>query len=184
MPMRQMRCGGCPVMSRPSSRTRPPSAGRCPVIRLKKVDFPAPFGPMTAAIWRVSTVRLTSLTATKPAKLLLRERTSSIARRQIMPQAAEAGDKPADDAAGECEQQHQQDHAEDERPILRVVGDLLVEPDEGQRPDRRAPEKFDAAEDRHDDDLGGFRPEHIVGEDAAAENAVQRAGESGKAAGD
>jgi hypothetical protein len=38
------------VMSYPSSSTWPESGRICPVIWLKRVDFPAPFGPMTAAI--------------------------------------------------------------------------------------------------------------------------------------
>jgi len=59
-------------MSRPASSTRPPSGMMWPVIRLKKVVLPAPFGPITAAICCVSTVRLTPPTATKPANALRR----------------------------------------------------------------------------------------------------------------
>ena len=77
--MRQVSCGGTPVMSRPSSSTRPLSGRRCPVIRLNSVDLPAPFGPITAAICRVSTVSDTSETATKPEKDLVRPAISSIA---------------------------------------------------------------------------------------------------------
>ena len=50
IPMRQMRCGAALVMSRPASHTRPASGRRCPVMMLNRVDFPAPLGPMTAAI--------------------------------------------------------------------------------------------------------------------------------------
>jgi len=50
IPMPQMRGGGAPVISRPSSNTRPPSGMMWPVIRLNRVDLPAPFGPITAAI--------------------------------------------------------------------------------------------------------------------------------------
>src|SRR5690242_8923215 len=108
-------------MSRPLSSTRPLSGRRWPVIRLNSVDLPAPFGPMTAAIWRASTVRLTSETARKPAKDLLRPTISSTAAAlQPGPQLRD----PANDAAGQGEQQHQQDHAEHERPVLRVIGDL------------------------------------------------------------
>src|SRR6516164_8445997 len=182
--MRQMRCGGAPVMSRPSSSTRPPSGMIWPVIRLKRVDFPAPFGPTTAAIWRVSTVRLTPPTATKPANALCKSWTSSIAARDPAPGETKSGDNAADDAAGEHEQQHQQNGAEDERPVFGIGGDLLIEPDQRHRADRRPPEKIHSAEDRHDDHLGRFRPEYIVGKHTAAEQAVECPGEPGKSAGD
>src|SRR5215472_17727263 len=182
--MRQMRWGGAPVMSRPSSSTRPPSGMIWPVIRLKRVDFPAPFGPITAAIWRVSTVRLTPPTATKPANALCKSCTSSIAARDPVAGEAKAGDEATNDAAGKDEEQHQQNCTEHERPIFGIGGDLLVEPNQRQRADRRPPEKVHAAEDGHDDHLGRFRPENVVGKDAAAEEAVERPGEPGKRSGD
>src|SRR5579872_6766091 len=123
-PMPQMRCGGVPVMSRPSSVTVPLSGSRCPVIRLNSVDLPAPFGPITAAIWPVSTVRLTSLTARKPAKDFDRPAISSI---EALPDARQQRIERAENAAGKNEQQHDQDRAEHEGPIFGVVGDLLVQ---------------------------------------------------------
>src|SRR5690348_18245903 len=118
--MRHVRYGAAPVMSRPSSRTVPLSGCRWPVMRLNSVDLPAPLGPITAAIWRVSTVRLTSQTARKPAKDLERPAISSTATAlQPVPQERDT----ADDPAGEGEQQHQEDRAEHKRPVLRVVGD-------------------------------------------------------------
>src|SRR5579872_4776817 len=158
-------------MSRPASDTVPLSGRRCPVIRLNSVDLPAPLGPITAAIWRAPTLRLTSETARKPAKDLHRPATSSTA---LPPQPAPELHQPADNAAGEEEQQYQQNDAEDKRPVLRVVGDRLVEPDQRGGADRRAPEKADAAEDGHDHHLGRFRPEHVIGKDPSAEDAVER----------
>src|SRR6185312_13787219 len=179
-PMRTIRCGAAPVMSRPSSLTVPVSGCRCPVMRLNSVDLPAPFGPMTAAICRVSTDRLTSDTARKPPKDLLTPAISSTRpTSHPRPERVDAADNPP----GKHEQQDQEDRAQHERPILRVVGDFLVEPNQGQRADRRSPEEIHAAEDRHDHDLGRFGPEDKVGEDAAAENPVQRTGEPGKGAG-
>src|SRR5580704_4281805 len=164
MPIPQIRYGAAPVMSRPSSRTVPLSGCKCPVIRLNRVDLPAPLGPITAAICWVSTVKLTSETARNPAKDLLSPATSSTAPSpRSLPQQVET----ADDAAGKDEQKHQKDRAEHERPILGIVGDFLVEPDDRQRADRRPPEIIHPAEDRHDHHLGRFRPEHVVGEDAA-----------------
>ncbi len=97
---------------------------------------------------------------------------------------SKAGNEPADDAAREGIEQHHQEGTEQEGPVFGIGGDLLVEPDEHQRTDWRAPEIIHAAEDGHDHDLGRFRPEHVVGKDAAAEDAVKRTGEAGERAGD
>ena len=70
MPMPQILCGATPVMSRSSSNTSPLSGCRCPVMRLKRVDLPAPLGPITAVMRFFSTLRLTSLVATKPENAL------------------------------------------------------------------------------------------------------------------
>src|SRR6185312_8268243 len=185
MPMPQMRCGGTPVMSRLSSSTRPALGGKCPVMRLNSVDLPAPFGPMTAAICPSATARLTSATARKPAKDLLRPCTSSTgAPPGPSAKSADAGDDATDDAAGKGEEQHQEDDAEHERPIFRVGGDLVVEQDKRRGADHGPPEMLHAAEDGHDHHFRRFRPIDEIGEDATARNAEERAGNAGEAAGD
>src|ERR1700722_16978014 len=45
--MRTRSIAGAWVTSRPSNSMRPACGSRLPVIRLKRVDLPAPFGPMT-----------------------------------------------------------------------------------------------------------------------------------------
>ena len=50
MPSRQRSCGAMPVTSGSLKTTRPVSGRRWPVIRLKSVVLPAPFGPMMALI--------------------------------------------------------------------------------------------------------------------------------------
>src|SRR5690242_1454369 len=138
-------------MFRPSRWTVPLSGCRCPVIRLNSVDLPAPLGPITAAIWRVSTVTLTSQTARKPAKDLERPAISSTAKAlQPVPRARDT----ADDPDGGGEQQDQEDRAEHKRPVMRVGGDGLVQPDQHRGAHRRPPEIAHAAEDGHDHDLG------------------------------
>src|SRR3954462_9959035 len=104
--MRQASCGCTPVISRPSSSTWPLSGRRWPVIRLNRVDLPAPLGPITAAICRVSTVSETSETATKPEKDFVSPAISSMS---LLPQARQRGVEGAQDAAGKHEQQHDQD---------------------------------------------------------------------------
>ena len=63
MPSRVRRCGPQRVTSTPAKRTRPDVGRKVPEIRWKSVDFPAPFGPITA--WRepASTASVTSSTA-------------------------------------------------------------------------------------------------------------------------
>src|SRR5690242_4540248 len=107
--MRQIRCGVRPVTSRPASVTRPALGCRCPVIRLNSVDFPAPLGPMTAAISPCPTAKLTSRTATNPAKDLVSPSTSSTkAAPPEVAKARDGGGDTADDTAGEGKEQDQQ----------------------------------------------------------------------------
>src|SRR5215207_424629 len=194
MPILQMRCGGAPVMSRPWSTIWPSSGRRWPVIRLKKVDLPAPFGPITAAMLPWATDRLTPSTAVNPSKDLRTPRTSSIwidlfksagGRRALPP--AKARDqcfRGSGDAARKQEQQQDQDASHHERPVLRVGGDLLVQHDEGEGADRRAPEAPNSAQDRLDQRLGRLGPVGEVRKDAAVEDAEQRSGHASEEAGD
>ncbi len=173
------------MTSRPSTNTWPAVGRRWPVIRLNSVDFPAPFGPdhrgdlalghreMDVGHGAVSRQR------TWRGRALQASRASSPAANP-----RHRGRQTADDAAREGEQQHEQDGPEHERPVLGVGRGLLVEQHERRRADHRSPEMIDAAEDGHDHHLGRFRPVDVVGEDAAVEDAEQRAGDAGEAAGD
>src|SRR5215472_9015882 len=111
-------------MSRSSSRIRPLSGRKCPVIRLNRVDLPAPFGPITAAICLVWTVSDTSATATKPENDLVRPSISSIAP---LHDARQRGIERSENPTGKGEQQHDQDRTQDEWPVFGIGGDLLVE---------------------------------------------------------
>src|SRR5918996_1512560 len=142
-----------PVMSRPSRRTEPASARRWPVMRLKKVVLPAPLGPMMAAICPRATPRLTPPTAWKPSNDLRMSRTSSTPRPQPVP----GGVERAHDAAREHEEQHDEHRPEDEGPVLRVRGDLLVEHEQDERPHRGAVEVAHPAQDGHDEHLRRLR---------------------------
>src|SRR5215470_3841730 len=113
-PSRQRSWGAVPVTSRPRSTTSPASGRRCPVIRLKRVVLPAPLGPMMALMEPRGTLKLTPLTAWKPAKLLASPRTSSMARPPIEP--APQGADGAGDPPGKDEEQKHEDDTEDERP--------------------------------------------------------------------
>src|SRR5258707_13671366 len=108
-------------------------------MRLKSVVLPAPLGPMMALIEPRGTLKLTPPTAWKPSKLLLRSRTSS----NLAPPSEAAGRRlqRARDAAGKDEEEHDGDGAEDQRPVLRVGSDLLVEQNYTEGPHRRPDEE-------------------------------------------
>src|SRR3990172_9764558 len=133
-------------MSRPSRSTAPASGRRWPVTRLKRVFLPAPFGPMIAAISPRATARLTPATAWKPSKAFWTPRTSSTPEPREAPAAGVEG---ADDAARKREQEHHQDRAEHERPVLGVGRDLLVQHERHERADGGAVEVAHAAQDPH-----------------------------------
>src|SRR5687768_4073722 len=119
MPMRQRSWGAMPVTSRSRKTTRPVSGFTWPVMRLNSVVLPAPLGPMMALIEPLGTVKLTPSTAWKPPKLFRRSRTSSM--RALLSHEAAADDRRgAGEAAREDEQQHDENGAENERPVLRV----------------------------------------------------------------
>src|SRR5713226_6359307 len=181
-PRRQTSWGARPVMSRPSKRTAPASGRTCPVMRLKSVVLPAPFGPMIAVTWPAATDRLTPPTASKPPNDLRRSRTSSTASPPPCPLPER--DRRAGEAAGEAEQQDDQHRAQHERPVLGVGDDLLVEEDQGQRADAGAEEGAHPPQERHDQHLGGLGPVGEVGEDASIEDAEEAAGQAREGARD
>src|SRR6266498_2249762 len=160
-----------PVTSRSLKRTLPASGWRWPVMRLKRVVLPAPLGPMMALIDPRGTVKLTPLTAWKPSKLLRSPVTSST--RRPSPHPLPEGHERPRDAPGEDEEEHHEDGAENERPVLGVGDDLLVEPDQHDRAEGGAEERAHAAQEGHDQDLGGFGPVGEVGEDTAVEDAEE-----------
>ena len=65
MPMATRRCAGIVVTSRPSKTILPALGGKKPLIKLKKVVFPAPFGPMIARNSPRATASEMSSTATR-----------------------------------------------------------------------------------------------------------------------
>src|SRR5271156_2332385 len=72
-----MSCGRRPTSSRPNARTEPESGRWKPVIRLKLVVLPAPFGPISASVSPSPTEKSRSWTARRPPKRLLMLRMTS-----------------------------------------------------------------------------------------------------------
>ena len=75
------------VMSRPSRTTRPEFGGSRPVMTLKSVVLPAPFGPMSPVTQPGSVSRLTVSSATLPPNRTVTSRTSSDAMELRLAQA-------------------------------------------------------------------------------------------------
>src|SRR5437588_8773250 len=70
-PSRACASGNARVTSAPLNTTEPPVGGSSPARQLKKVDFPAPFGPMMPTISPSFTRRSAWATAVKPSKDLV-----------------------------------------------------------------------------------------------------------------
>ena len=70
MPSLTISCGGALSIFLPSTEIVPPVDVSTPVIRLKVVLLPAPFGPIRATISRACTSKETLLTATTPPNCL------------------------------------------------------------------------------------------------------------------
>src|SRR5262249_30645126 len=148
MPRRQRSWGAMPVTSRPLNTTVPVSGRRWPVMRLNRVVLPAPLGPMIAPIDPPATRKVTPPTAWNPSKLFRRSLTSSTGAPPGEPRGHDGG-RPGE-AAREDEEQDDEDGAEDQRPVLRVGHDLLVQPEDGEGADGGTEERPHAAEQGHD----------------------------------
>src|SRR5262245_2132167 len=111
MPRRHRSWGAIPVTSLSLKMIWPASGFRWPVMRVKRVVLPAPFGPMMELIDRWGTVRLTPARAWKPSNVLPTLRTSSMAppRLEATPQR---GQGPPD-AAREHKEEKDQHGAQD-----------------------------------------------------------------------
>src|SRR3954470_20194494 len=70
MPARACASGGACVRSTPSNSTVPPVGTVSPARQLKKVDLPAPLGPISPTIWPCATERSAPPTATNLSKVL------------------------------------------------------------------------------------------------------------------
>src|SRR5262249_45038732 len=80
MPIRLMLYGLRPLIRRPSNVTEPAVGLKTPVITLKQVVFPAPFGPMRPRISPSNNLKLTWSSATTPPKRSVTSSKSSSTR--------------------------------------------------------------------------------------------------------
>src|SRR5882762_3092239 len=135
MPFCATTCTGSPVMFSPAKMTSPAVGFSTLVIRLNTVDLPASFGPMTARILPASRLISIASTATSAPKRRINSLHSSSGigcllaaggARDIGP-LAEARGQDAPDALRSEHDEGDEDRAEDERPKVSDLRQLMLE---------------------------------------------------------
>src|SRR3990167_9268007 len=124
---------------------------------LKKVVFPAPFGPMMQWMVPASSVKSMSSLATSPRKRLVRPSVRSNSAMPSSPPHAgrHVGDQPSQ-AVLEEDDHGDEDEADDQLPVLwRDRAQIVRQRRDDNAADERAEEGEAAAKGDPDDDLGG-----------------------------
>src|SRR5262249_52959200 len=145
-PRPAMMSGRSAWISRPFQITLPEVGGRSPAIILSSVVLPEPLGPMMPRISPGRTVKETAATATRPAKRLLRARTSSATTGP--PRAEGAHDAPRHHQDGKDENGAVEDGAD-----LRAQVDGMRQPGEDEGADDGAEQGTLTAQEHHGQDL-------------------------------
>src|SRR5262249_8925754 len=183
-------------MSRPSNSTWPEVAARSPVRQLKKVDLPAPFGPIRPRISPCSSVTEAPSTARKLPKALVISRASrsmagSRGRRSrrfarlgaALEDAVSERQQPAGLEAGDQHDDRTVNHEGEPRalPAELAIGDFFQR-HEDRRAHQRTEYKTGAAERSHDQYLHRDQDaEPGLRIDKAEHHGIERAGNRGQA---
>src|SRR6185312_5229261 len=200
-------------MSLPRNSTWPWLGSSCPVSILKKVIFPATFGPTRQRSSPSASVKLTLRTALTPPKCMLRSR---VCRRGVaiallrllrleaallLPLLAAEGSErdfgqcwhqSLGDQQHECDQDATQDQrrvGEDLRPKIRAAARLVgaergAQPLDADATNDRADQRAASADNDPDDDLRGLRQAKDGRADEVAPVREQAAGKAGQRAAD
>src|SRR3989441_609778 len=172
--MREARSGVARVTPAPRKGITPPVARSSPERRFRKVDFPAPFGPMTAWTRPSAKARETPSTAA-----------SAPNRRVSAPVCSSASgtrgslDEPGEPAGKE---QHHRDHQRrDQRvPVIGPALAVMLDEREQQRSQRGPVQRAPAAEQDGDEDQPGLAPAELGGVDEAVQRSVEVSRETGQ----
>src|SRR6516162_8814864 len=182
------------VTSRPSKKTLPDVDDRSPVRQLKKVDLPAPFGPIRPRMSPCCSVTEAALTALKLPKALViacasRSMGNSPRRFGIHYLAGSFAPEPIDqrqDASGLKPGNKHDDRAIDHEgktgalASQQIVGNLF-ERHQDCGTHKRSEQQAGAAERGHDQDLDRDQDAKSgFGIDKAEHHGVERAGDAGK----
>src|SRR4051812_24010681 len=187
MPSRACVSGLARVTSCPAKRTVPLVGGRSPARQLKKVDLPAPFGPMRPTMSPSSIARSALESATKAPKLRLTPRASSStglrpqegeARREAVP---DLGDPARLEARDEDDDAAVEDVGQPGAAAAEIGVRRGLQRDEDGGADQGAEERAGAAERRGDDELDRAQDaEAALRVDEADHEGVERPGDAGE----
>src|SRR5207245_2290710 len=166
IPLAVSSCGARRVTVAPSSRTLPPSARRCPEMRLMSVVLPAPFGPMSPKACPAATARSTRSTAWTPPKVLLSCRVSSNIR--------------GSDPAREIDDDREQDGSLEDVAVVLERAQQLGQRGEDRRAEDGAEDVRDTTDDGEHEDLHGLRERKVVGVDRERDVRGEAAGPRGE----
>src|SRR5688500_11529039 len=158
-------------MASPAKITSPALGRSTLVIRLKTVDLPAPLGPITARISPRSTVKSTPSTATSAPKRRTSPLHSSSGTRRLLAPVRDRNRAPdaqparqnAPDALWREHDEDDEDGAEDERPQVSHLGEVMLEKHEGYAAQDRADQRAGASHHHHDEDPARSQPEEQLG---------------------
>src|SRR5437764_10941062 len=139
MPRWQMRGAERPVTLSPAKLTVPWLGARMPVIRLNRVDLPAPFGPMTARTSPSATRIDTWSTAISPPKRRVSSSSSSNATINFRfgPAATETGTNQAPDPLRRKNHESDEDEPKEQGPGLGVITELVLDNEEESSAENR-----------------------------------------------
>src|SRR5258708_16481726 len=180
------------VMSWPPNSTLPEVETRSPVRQLKKVDLPAPFGPIRPRISPCSSVTLAASTALKLPQAFVTSRASrgiACSRGDVWLWRLPLRPQPVDQRqnAARLEARDQDDNGaiehEGEPGALaaeQIVGDLFQR-HQDRRTDQRSEQQAGAAERRHDQNFYGDQDaEPRLRIDETEHHRIERAGDAGE----
>src|SRR5216683_443198 len=192
-PRRARASGGMLVMSWPSNNTLPDVDRMSPVRQLKKVDLPAPFGPIRPRMSPCSSVTEAASTALKLPKAFVTLRASRSMRcsrrdrclRRLASLCQHPIDQGQNAARLKARNQHDDGAIQDKRQARalaaqQVVGDFLQR-HQDRRPHQRSEQQAGAAECGHDQDFHGDQDaEPGFRIDESEHHRVERAGDTGQ----
>src|SRR6185437_13507661 len=147
MPSATRLCAARRVTSQPSNSMLPELGPKKPLIRLKNVVFPAPFGPMMARNSPASTLSDTSCTATRLPKRLVAFLTSSTLMVRLSCLSLAANE--AEQAAREKQHDQHEQQTDKRHPVDGDARQIILQHDEHHRAQQRPPEGAHAAHHRH-----------------------------------
>src|SRR5687767_12498947 len=184
-PASAMSRGGRPVMSVPASTTRPASGRSWPLMQLKQVVLPAPFGPISATSSPADTANVASRTACTPSKDFARRWTDRTGAN-----AASATAPPPQPRQCSADPEREKQHDREDQsagggsPIIGRACERVLHPGERRGADQRAGDRIQSAEEHHHQGIDRARDCKRLRRDAALRKRIQAAGEPGEATGD